>query len=62
MTKCVESTRKRKMKTGIIIVIMQLGLLLIGLANVDKKLEKLIELNAPEFINVVPDKPLMEDK
>lgn len=47
---------------AIMIVIMQLVLLLIGLANVDKKLDKLIEVNTPEYINVVPDKPLLEGK
>lgn len=35
-------------------------LLLVNLFAINNKLERLIELNIPEYINIVPDKPLLE--
>lgn len=35
-------------------------LMMIGMIAIYKQIDKLIELNTPEYINVVPDKPLLE--
>lgn len=61
--------RKRMMNAEWILKttkILLLTILIVLVANTQtvilKKLDKLIELNTPECINVVPDKPLMEEK
>ena len=46
------------------IILITILIVLIGIVNfkINQKLDKLIELNKPEYINFVPDKPLLEDK
>lgn len=43
-----------------ITITAMLFLLMAAINDVGKKLNKLIELNTPEFINVIPDKIIKE--
>lgn len=46
------------------IILITILIVLIGIVNfkINQKLDKLIELNTPEYINFILDKPLLEDK
>lgn len=46
------------MKTAILIII--LGVILISVSSINKRLDKLIEISTPEYINVIPDSVIKE--
>lgn len=49
-------------ETLIAIILFVLAMLFFCEISIIKKLDKLIELNTPEYINIVPEKPLLENK
>ena len=44
-----------------LIVLCLVVILTIGIFKVSKKLDRLIELNTPEFVSVIPDNVLLEE-
>lgn len=37
-------------------------IMIIGIYIIDETLNELIKISTPEYVNVVPDEPLLEDK
>ena len=46
------------MKIGIAIII--LGVMIIGISSINKRLDKLIEISTPEYINLLPTEVIKE--
>lgn len=41
------------------IILIELGLMMIGINNLNQKIDKLIELNTPETIHIIPESVIL---
>lgn len=48
------------MKILVAVLMLNVALILIAVSDINQKLNKLIELNTPEYINVIPDSVIKE--